>query len=83
MSGAGEVVTDNLLCFLKSAIYDYSEDALFQTAYSFYSHENVKSSKEKLANQQHHLIPHCKRSYKITLEAIGVLSLLTKDRFFL
>ena len=50
MAGAGEVVTDNLLCFLKSAKDDYSEDALFQTAYSFYSHENVKSSKGKLAN---------------------------------
>ena len=53
MSGAGEIVTDSLLCFLKSAKDDYSEDALLQTVYSFYSHENVKNSKEKLANLLH------------------------------
>ena len=50
MAGAGEVIIDNLLCFLNSAAADFSNDVLCDLAHCFCSHENIKNSKTTLAN---------------------------------
>ena len=51
--GAGEIIIDNLLCFLTSATADFSNDTLFDLALCFYSHENIKNSKTTLGNLLH------------------------------
>lgn len=53
MAGSEEIIIDGLLCFLKSASGDFSEDALFDLAHTFYSHESIKTSKTTLANLLH------------------------------
>ena len=47
---ANEIIIDNLACFLASAKKDYSQEKLCDIAYSFYSHEEIKTSKEKILN---------------------------------
>ena len=45
-----EVIIDNVLCFLNSALSDYSQEKLADIVYSFYSHEDIKNAKEKICN---------------------------------
>ena len=43
-----EFVVDSTLCFVNSARSDYSYESLFDVAYAFYSHEEIKRAKEKI-----------------------------------
>ena len=43
-------IINNLLCFLHSARDDYADEALFDVLYSFYSIEEIRSSKDSLAD---------------------------------
>lgn len=43
-------IVNNLLCFLSTAKNDFSKDILFEQVYSFYSIDDIKESKEVLAN---------------------------------
>ena len=52
MAGA-EIIVDNLLCFLNTAVNDFSSETLFDLAFCFYSHEIIKQSKTALANLLH------------------------------
>ena len=52
MAGA-EVIIDNLLCFLSTAVADFSSESLFYLACCFYSHKNIKQSKSTLGNLLH------------------------------
>ena len=45
-----ETIIDNLLCFINSASSDFSQEKLNDVIYSFYSHEEIKSAKEKIFN---------------------------------
>ena len=47
------MIVDNLLCFLNTAINDFSSETLFDLAFCFYSHEIIKQSKTALANLLH------------------------------
>ena len=47
---AKDLIINNLLCFLSSARGDYSNEALFDTIYSFYSEDEIKSAKELIAD---------------------------------
>ena len=47
---ATDIIIDNLSCFLISGRDDFSIDKLTDIAYTFYSHEEVKISKEKIFN---------------------------------
>ena len=46
---AESININNLLCFISSATDDYSESVLYDIVYSFYSIDEIKSAKEKLA----------------------------------
>ena len=48
MANAGEIVIDNLLCFLSSAQNDFSFETRLDVACAFYSHESIKASKTAL-----------------------------------
>ena len=43
-------IVNNLLCFLSTAKNDFSNDTLFEQVYSFYYVDDIKESKETLAN---------------------------------
>ena len=43
-----DFVVDSTLCFINSARSDYSYESLFDVAYAFYSHEEIKSAKETI-----------------------------------
>ena len=45
---SSDIIIDDLACFLSSGKSDYSQDKLCDIAYSFYSHEEIKTSKEKI-----------------------------------
>ena len=45
MANAGEIVIDNLLCFLSSAQNDFSSETRLDVVCAFYSHESIKASK--------------------------------------
>ena len=47
---AKNYIVDNLLCFLNSAKGDYSNEVLFDVIHSFYSIEDIKDSKDVLAD---------------------------------
>ena len=52
MAGA-DVLINNLLCFLSTAVADFSTESLFDLACYFYSHKNIKQSKSTLGNLLH------------------------------
>ena len=43
-----EFLVDSTLCFINSAKPDYSYESLFDVAYAFYSHEDIKNAKGKI-----------------------------------
>ena len=45
-----EIIIDNVLCFINSALSDYSQEKLVDIIHSFYSHEEIKNAKEKIFN---------------------------------
>ena len=45
-----EIVINNLLCFLQSSSGDYSNEVLYDLIYSFYSVEEIKDSKDLVAD---------------------------------
>ena len=53
MSQPGDIIINSVLCFLSDAKADYTNESLTEVAYSFYSHEEIKSAKVELANLLH------------------------------
>ena len=43
-----EFINDSVLCFIYSAKPDYSYESLFDVAYAFYLHDDIKRAKEKI-----------------------------------
>ena len=50
MGDTPEIVMNNVLCFVNSAKSDFSRETLKDVAFSFYSHEDIKSAKQELCN---------------------------------
>ena len=45
---SSDILIDNLACFLISGKADFADEKLCDIAYSFYSHDEIKSSKDKV-----------------------------------
>ena len=50
MSNSGDMIVNNLLCFINSAKANHTDESLFEIVNSFYSHEEIKQAKTELSN---------------------------------
>lgn len=50
MDDSSEFIMSNVLCFVNSAKSDFSKETLKDVAFSFFSHEDIKSAKQELCN---------------------------------